>query len=322
MTKSFDYTAVARRVINVEQAALEALELSLGDDFTAVCDLMLSLKGRAILTGVGKSGHVGRKISATLASTGMPSLYVHPTEASHGDMGMITPDDVVIALSRSGETKELADVLGYCRRFDVPLVAMTARKDSSLGKAATHYLLIPPAAEACAITNAPTTSTTLQIALGDALAVALLEAKGFTATDFKTFHPGGALGAQLATVSDLMHSADDTPVVSEGAQMSEALIIMSEKGFGCVGALDGTGRLSGIVTDGDLRRHMSEDLTTKTVADIMTRGPKTAVAGELAADALRRMTAEDVKIMQLFVLDDEKPVGILHLHDCLRAGLA
>lgn len=310
----------ARRVLKIEADALWALSQGLSDSFDQVVELLKRLEGRIILAGVGKSGHVARKIAATMASTGSSSLYVHPTEASHGDMGMIGPYDAVIALSRSGETKELADIIGFCRRFSVPLIAMTAQADSALGRAADHLLLLPDAPEACAETRAPTTSTTLQIALGDALSVALLEAKGFTASDFKTYHPGGALGASLATVSELMHKGHLMPVVETGVGVQEALSEMSEKGFGCVGVLKG-GKLIGIITDGDIRRNLSAELATSTVEDIMTSRPKTAKPEELAANALRRMTGGDAKIMQLFVTQDDKPVGIVHLHDFLRAGL-
>ena len=319
--KDHNAAAVGRRVIDIEIAALQQLSAQLGKDFEAAIDHLTLLKGRVILAGVGKSGHVARKIAATLASTGTPSLYVHPTEASHGDMGMITPDDAVIALSRSGETKELADLIGYCKRYGVTLMAMTTHAGSTLGKAADFMLGIPDAPEACAETRAPTTSTTLQIALGDALSVALLESKGFTASDFKTFHPGGALGASLASVSDLMHTGDAVPLVDAETPMSEALIVMTEKGFGCVGVTD-SGAMIGIITDGDLRRHMASDLTAKTARAVMTADPKTASPTELAANALRRMTVEAPKVMQLFVIDGGKAVGIIHLHDLLRAGLA
>ncbi len=316
-----EHIQAARRVLAIETQALQTLSENLSEDFGTVIEQLKGLKGRIILAGVGKSGHVARKISATLASTGTPSLYVHPTEASHGDMGMITPDDAVIALSRSGETRELADLIGYCRRYGITLIAMTAKPDSSLGKAADHLLLIPDAPEACAETRAPTTSTTLQMALGDALAVSLLEAKGFTASDFKTFHPGGALGATLATVADLMHTGDALPMTSPDTRMSEALMIMSEKGFGCIGIVE-DGRLIGMITDGDLRRHLSDALPLQPVSDIMTPNPKTANAGDLAANVLRQMTNGKTKIMQMFVVKNEKPVGLVHLHDFLRAGLA
>lgn len=313
---------IARRVIATEIKGLNALSDKLTGEFTNAVNTLFNVSGRVILTGVGKSGHVARKIAATLASTGTPSIYIHPTEASHGDMGMITADDAVIALSRSGETKELSDVLAYARRFDIPLIAITAEANSTLGKAATHCLLLPDAPEACAETQAPTTSTTLQMALGDALAVALLETRGFTAGDFKTYHPGGTLGASLLTVSDLMHGKDLLPLVSEGASVADAVKIISDKGFGCVGVIQGQ-TLTGIITDGDLRRHLTNAHTIdgQSVADIMTRDPLTAVPDELAANALRRMTSENVQIMQLFVVSNKTPVGIVHMHDFLRAGL-
>ncbi len=316
-----DHAKIGRRVLATEIAALEALSADLGAVFSGVVARLQKLDGRVILAGVGKSGHVARKIAATLASTGSPSLYIHPTEASHGDMGMITSADAVIALSRSGETAELADLIAYCRRFSIPLIGMTAVTDSALGRASDYLLLLPDAPEACLETRAPTTSTTLQMALGDALAVALLEAKGFTATDFKTYHPGGKLGAQLATVGDLMHIGKALPLVAAGTDLSAAMEVMSEKGFGCVGVTGDDGILVGIVTDGDIRRHLSADLSAKSVNAVMTEHPKTTTADTLAADALREMTAGSAKIMQLFVLESAAPVGIVHLHDFLRAGL-
>lgn len=320
MTNS-DALEVARRVIRMEQDGLARMADALDGSFSAVVDRLKDLKGRVICAGVGKSGHVARKIAATLASTGTPSQFVHPTEASHGDLGMVTPDDAVLALSKSGETRELGDIMAYCRRFGTPLVGMTCGADSALAKASDHLLLVPDAPEACAETRAPTTSTTLMMALGDALAVALLEARGFTAQDFKTYHPGGALGAALATVGDLMHSGDALPVIHDGARMSDALIEISAKGLGCVGVCNGDGALSGMITDGDLRRHMGPDLLDQPVTEVMTRDPKTVPASTLAADALRLMTAGSVKITQLFVLDGGKPVGLLHIHDLLRAGV-
>lgn len=312
-----DHVKTGRKVLETEIDALEQLSESLGADFNAAVVRLQNLEGRIILTGVGKSGHVARKISATLASTGSPSLYIHPTEASHGDMGMITEDDAVIALSRSGETKELADIIGYCRRFGIPLFAMTTATGSTLGKAADHLLLLPDAPEACAETRAPTTSTTLQMALGDALSVALLEAKGFTAKDFKAFHPGGALGTSLATIGDLMH--DDLPLISETDDMAAAIRTLGEKGFGCVGITE-DGMLIGMITDGDLRRNYSKDISKMDVTELMTANPKTASTNELAANALRRMTS--AKISQLFVVEDGRPNGIVHLHDFLKAGIA
>lgn len=319
---SFDALTVGRRVLSLEADALRQLEESLDGGFAQAVERIGAMTGRAVLAGVGKSGHVARKIAATLASTGTPALYIHPTEASHGDMGMIGESDVVIALSRSGETQELGDLIAYCRRFAIPLIAMTARSDSTLGRAADIVLALPDAPEACAETRAPTTSTTLQIALGDALAVALLERAGFTAEDFRQFHPGGALGARLMTVADLMHSGEALPLIAPEAEMAEALIVMSEKGFGCVGVVGEDGALKGIVTDGDLRRHMNADLVSQRVADVMTAGPVTMTPRALAADAMRRMTAEAPRITVMFVTEHEKPVGVLHIHDLLRAGVA
>jgi len=314
-----DHIKAAQRVLDIETKALETLSANLSKDFSVVVDTLKDLPGRVVLTGVGKSGHVARKIAATLSSTGSSAIYIHPTEASHGDMGMISENDAIIALSRSGETTELADVIGYCRRFDIPLIAMTAQKNSTLGRAANHVLLLPDAPEACAETRAPTTSTTLQIALGDALAVALLEAKGFTAKDFKTYHPGGALGASLATVADLMHQGDSLPLIDQDASMDDVLAIMSEKGFGCTGITQG-GKFVGMITDGDIRRNISK-LPNIAPDKVMTASPKTARSDELAADVLRRMTGGEHKIMQMFVVEDGRAIGLVHLHDFLRAGL-
>ena len=312
---------VARRVIRLEQDGLGQLADSLDDGFNAIVERLKNIKGRIICAGIGKSGHVARKIAATLASTGAPAQFVHPTEASHGDLGMITPDDAVLALSKSGETRELGDLIAYCRRFGTPLIGMTCGAESGLARASDYLLLVPDAPEACAETRAPTTSTTLMLALGDALAVALLEARGFTAQDFKMYHPGGALGAALATVGDLMHSGDAIPLIGLEARMGEALIEISAKGLGCVGVIDAQGCLIGMVTDGDLRRHMGPDLLDQPIAEVMTCGPKTVQAGTLAADALRIMTAGPVKITQLFAVEDKKPAGLLHIHDLLRAGV-
>ena len=318
----FDPLASARRVIAIERDGLDALERAIDEDFAEVVTLVDGLKGRLICAGVGKSGHVARKIAATLASTGTPSYYVHPTEASHGDLDMITPDDAVLALSKSGETKELGDLIAYCRRFSVPLIGMTAKPDSALGRAAGYKMFVPDAKEACGETRAPTTSTTLMMAMGDALAVALLEARGFTAIDFKTFHPGGALGAALATAADIMHTGEAMPLIGQQARMSDVLIEMTTKSFGCAGVIDESGRLAGIITDGDLRRHMGEGLIDETAGVVMTRGPRVGRSDMLAADVLREMTAGSVKIIQLFVVDDDgRPAGILHLHDLLRIGL-
>jgi len=321
MTK-FNAVNVARRVIKIEAEGLAKLADSLDANFSAIVDAIKSVSGHIVLTGVGKSGHVARKIAATLASTGTPSLYIHPTEASHGDMGMITKDDCVIALSRSGETTELADIIQFCKRGAVPLIAMTCKENGSLARASDFLLLLPDTPEACAITGAPTTSTTLQMALGDALAVALLEARGFTAGDFKEFHPGGSLGAQLQSARDLMHVGDRLPLVSDDCQMEAALSVMSAKGFGCVGVTDKVGVLCGIITDGDIRRNLDKDLPKASVQSIMTKEPKTITSTTLAAEALNIMTASPPKIMQIFVLSTGKPVGIIHMHDLLRAGIA
>jgi arabinose-5-phosphate isomerase len=314
--------AAARRVIDIEIEGLRALSAGIDAPFARAVDRLAAQRGRAILSGIGKSGHVARKIAATLASTGTPAQFVHPTEASHGDLGMITTEDTVIALSRSGETKELADVVAHCTRFAIPLIAMTSQPDSMLGRAADIVLALPDAVEACGVTNAPTTSTTLQMALGDALAVALLERRGFTASDFGAFHPGGTLGAALAKVADLMHVGEAMPLVGDDALMSEAIVVMSEKTFGVVGVIDAKGRLVGVVTDGDLRRHIDDaDLLARTAAAVMTRGPRVTAPDALAVDALRRMTGEKPRITVMFAVERERPVGVIHMHDLLRAGL-
>ena len=314
----FDAVQVGRRVLTVEADALRALSDSLGEAFAQAVEMIFSAKGRVVCTGMGKSGHVARKIAATLASTGTQAMFVHPAEASHGDLGMIGPDDVVLALSKSGAGRELADTLAYAKRFSIPLIAMTAVADSPLGQAGDILLLLPDAPEATAEVNAPTTSTTLQIALGDAIAVALLERRGFTASDFRVFHPGGKLGAMLRTVGDLMHGAGELPLVSAEAAMPDALLVMSEKRFGAVGVIDGAGRLTGLITDGDLRRHM-DGLLAHTAGEVMTRAPLTITPGALAAEALKLMN--DRRITVLFVVEDQRPVGVLHVHDLLRAGV-
>ncbi|EGF92480.1 arabinose 5-phosphate isomerase [Asticcacaulis biprosthecium C19] len=311
--------ATGARVLRTEGEALLLFAGSLDENFVRAVELIHACTGRVILSGMGKSGHIARKIAATLASTGTPSFFVHPAEASHGDLGMITPDDICIVLSNSGETSELSDILGHTRRFGIPLIGVASRPGSTLLTTADVPLLLPNAPEACAIGMAPTTSTTMTLALGDALAVAVMEKKGFQPTDFKVFHPGGKLGAQLLTVSALMHKGDDLPLIGEGAPMSEALLVMTAKSFGVVGVCNG-GALTGIITDGDLRRHM-DGLMTKRAADVMHRGPRTIAAGHLAVEALGVMN--DRKITCLFVVDETKtPVGLIHIHDCLRAGVA
>ncbi|MCG8440247.1 MAG: KpsF/GutQ family sugar-phosphate isomerase [Caulobacterales bacterium] len=312
----------ARRVIAMEIDGLKALSAALTTEFPRAVELLHDRPGRIILSGIGKSGHVARKIAATFASTGAPAQYVHPSEASHGDLGMIAPEDAVIMLSKSGENRELGDVIAYTSRFSTPLVAMTANPASLLGRAADIVLALPDAPEACVETRAPTTSTTMMMALGDALAVALLERRGFSAERFRIFHPGGALNAALAKASDLMHGGEELPLVAIDAEMSQALIEMTAKGLGCVGVLDADGRLAGIVTDGDLRRHMGPDLVSRRVGDVMTGGPRTVAPSALAADAMRLMTAVEPRVLVLFVVEDARPVGVIHMHDLLRAGVA
>lgn len=310
----------ARRVLRTEAGALEATAAGLNGDFVLALDLLTRMSGRVIVTGMGKSGHIARKIAATLASTGTPALYVHPAEASHGDLGMITKDDVVIALSNSGETPELADLLTYAKRFAIPVVAITGRAESALATAADVTLLLPEVAEACPMGLAPTTSTAVMLALGDALAVAMLERRGFSAADFRLLHPGGQLGKRLLRVSDVMHVGDALPVIGQQATMGEALITMSAKSFGCVGIVDGDGRLTGIITDGDLRRHMGAELIKQPVTAVMTKRPQTIPSDMLAGEALGIMNAR--AITTLFVVEDGRPLGIVHIHDCLRAGVA
>ena len=316
----FDAVSVGRRVLGVESRALADMAIGLDHRFDAAVEVLFKAKGKIVCTGMGKSGHVARKIAATLSSTGSPAVFVHPAEASHGDLGMIACEDVVLALSKSGEARELADVLAYAKRFDIPLIALTAAPGSALGRAADLVLPLPDGPEATPEVNAPTTSTTLQMALGDALAVALLERRGFTASDFRMFHPGGKLGAMLRTVADLMHGPGEAPLVSPAASMREALLVMTEKRFGCVGVLAGDGKLAGIVTDGDLRRHI-DGLFDRTAAEVMTPSPKTVPPGMLAAEALKRMTETAPASTVLFVVEAGRPVGILHIHDLVRAGV-
>jgi arabinose-5-phosphate isomerase len=309
----------ARRVLELEAKGLQAMAREIDEAFIRALDLIEQMQGRVIVTGMGKSGHIARKLAATLASTGTPATFVHAAEASHGDLGMITGADVVIALSNSGETAELADVLVYVKRFDIPLIAMTGKADSTLARASTVTLLLAPAAEACPMGLAPTTSTTIMLALGDALAVATLERKGFSPSDFQMLHPGGMLGRKLLRVADIMHRGDSLPLAKADEKMDEALITMTAKSLGCVGVVDSEGRLTGIITDGDLRRHMRGDLLDRTVSEIMTRNPKTIDAEALASEAVNLMNAR--KITNIFVLEDARPIGVVHIHDCLRAGV-
>ena len=297
-----------------------ALETRLHQPFEAAVETLKAAKGRVIVSGIGKSGHVGQKLAATFASTGTPAFFVHPSEASHGDLGMITPEDVILALSWSGETVELKNIIMYSRRFRVPLIAITAGSDSALGQQADVVLALPRTKEACPHGLAPTTSTTMQLVIGDCLAIALLESKGFTAHDFKMFHPGGSLGASLKYVSDLMHKGDRLPLATEDDLMSEAIVTMTTKSFGCLGVIDAKGKLAGIVTDGDLRRHMGDSLLTARAGDIMTKKPKTAAPNMLAATAMEMISSS--RISTIFVVEKGKPVGILHIHDLVRAGAA
>lgn len=316
------HLAAARDVLQAEIDGLNAAMGSLDASFSNAVEALDAATGRVIVSGIGKSGLVGQKIAATLASTGKPAHFVHAAEASHGDLGAVTNNDVVLALSKSGETPELKDLVGYTRRFKVPLIGMTSAGDSALGRAADITILVPDAPEACPNGLAPTTSTTLMMALGDALAVALLKKSGFSARDFKVFHPGGKLGAQLLHVGDLMHKGDQMPLADSNALMSEALVTMSAKRFGCVGILDDAGDLVGIITDGDLRRHMSDNLLDRTVGSVMTHGPRTVTQTALAVEALNLMTSSSPRITTLFVVEGKKPLGILHLHDLLRVGTA
>ncbi len=317
----FDAIAVGRRVLTTEADALRLQADTLGEAFAKAVDLLFAAKGRIICTGIGKSGHVAKKIAATFASTGAPAFFVHANEASHGDLGMIADGDVILALSKSGQNQELADILAYSRRFHIPLIALTAAPDSPLGQAADVVLKLADAAEVTAEVKAPTTSTTLQIALGDALAVSLLERRGFTAKDFKTFHPGGKLGAMLRTVGDLMHGAEELPLVSRDTPMTEALLVMTSKAFGIVGVTGPDGALQGVITDGDLRRHI-ESLMTQTAGEVMTPGPKkSAPPGMLASEALALMSDPLPMVTVLFVIDAGQPVGILRIHDLIRAGV-
>lgn len=314
--------ASARRVLTIEADALRQLEQSLDDNFVQAVNVIAEAKGRVIVSGMGKNGHIGNKIAATLASTGTPAQFVHPAEASHGDLGMITKADVVLCLSNSGGTKELSDIIAYTRRFNIPLIAIVGKADSTLGRRADIALILPPAPEACPMGLAPTTSTTLALALGDALAVALLERQGFNSDQFRVFHPGGKLGGALVKVSDLMHTGDAIPLKPHTTLMSEALIEISAKSFGCVGIIDDDNLLVGIITDGDLRRHMGPDLVDKVVTEVMTANPQTITPRALAGEALAQMNSTGYNgITCLFVKDREEVVGIISVHDCLRSGV-
>ncbi len=311
--------ATATRVLQLEGAAVSDMAENLPKDFEATVGAILATTGRVILSGIGKSGHIARKIASTFASTGTPSAFVHPAEASHGDLGMVTPGDLVILISNSGETVELKDLVAHTARFQIPLVAISGRLDSTLMHAADFKLLLPDAPEACVIGMAPTTSTTLTLALGDAIAVAVMECRGFQPDEFRTYHPGGKLGARLSTVAHLMHRGDELPLVNEDTPMPDTLIMMTQKGFGIAGVM-AYQRLVGVISDGDLRRNM-DGLLNQRAGGVATRTPRTVGADDLAAEAMAIMSAN--RITAVFAVDDQHhPVGLLHLHDCLRAGLA
>jgi arabinose-5-phosphate isomerase len=319
-----DAVQSALRTLDAERSGIAAIETALrsdlGETFVRAADLIRNARGRLIVTGLGKSGHIARKIAATFASTGTPAFFVHAAEAGHGDLGMITADDVILALSWSGEQPEMKTLITYAKRFRIPLIAMTAERDSTLSTAADVALTLPKAREACPHNLAPTTSSLMLLALGDTLAIALLEGRGFTSTDFSVLHPGGKLGAMLKYTGDLMHTGAAVPLKPLGTRMSDALVEMTSKGFGCVGIVDVHGAIVGIVTDGDLRRHMRPDLMTALVDHVMTKNPKTIRGNLLASEALEILNAS--KITALIVTEANKPVGIVHLHDLLRAGVA
>ncbi|KIC49855.1 KpsF/GutQ family sugar-phosphate isomerase [Tateyamaria sp. ANG-S1] len=326
MSGKTPFIDTARRVIRTEADALGILADGLDETFRAAIDVLLNATGRVIVTGIGKSGHIARKIAATLASTGTPAQFVHPAEASHGDLGMVTRADVVLAISNSGEAPELANMIAFSRRFDIPLIGITKAPKSALGVACDVVLQLPDLGEACGTGVVPTTSTTLTLALGDALAVALMEHREFTAEHFRDFHPGGKLGAQLTRVSDLMHGGTSMPLVGEDTTMADALLEISEKGFGVVGVTNGVGSLVGIITDGDLRRHMSDRLLGLKARDVMTISPRTIGPDILAQEAVSIMNgrAGERSVTCLFVAEEDNgstPLGLIHIHDCLRVGL-
>ncbi|HIF08696.1 MAG TPA: KpsF/GutQ family sugar-phosphate isomerase [Sneathiellales bacterium] len=318
--KSMTDVEVARRVLNLEAEGLHALAESLDGNFGQAVQLLAGAKGRIIVSGMGKSGHIARKIAATFASTGAPAQFVHPGEASHGDLGMIARDDAALLMSNSGETAELKDLIAYTKRFSIPTIGISSRAGSALLEAADVSLLLPATPEACPMGLAPTTSTTMTLALGDALAVALMERKGFSPDQYQVLHPGGSLGQSLIRVEDIMNTGDALPLVPEDTPMSEVLLVMTAKGFGCAGVFDQNGFVRGVITDGDLRRNMKPELFEMRADQVMTANPKTIRRNALAAEALGMMNANAITF--LFVMENEMPVGILHLQDCLRAGVA
>lgn len=315
----------ARKTLTIEAQGLNALAAALDHDLGAnlvhAVEVILKASGRVIVSGMGKSGHIARKIAATMASTGTPASFVHPAEASHGDLGMITTSDVVVMLSNSGESAELKDMLNYCARFSVPMIAITANAASTMGRAADITLQIPKVQEACPNGLAPTTSTLLQLALGDALAMALLEAKGFSADDFRNYHPGGKLGAQIKHARDIMHVSDELPLSTVGDYLRDAIPAMTERKFGCLGVKAANGNLVGMITDGDLRRHIGSDLWSRKVEDVMTHNPTTIDGDMLAAEVIELINTK--RITAVFVVDEnKKPIGLIHIHDLLREGVS
>ncbi|NQV57537.1 MAG: KpsF/GutQ family sugar-phosphate isomerase [Rhodospirillales bacterium] len=317
--KAGDDLRAAKRVLEIEAAGLNALASGLNTEFSRAIDIFVGISGRIIVTGMGKSGHIAHKVASTLASTGMPALFIHPAEASHGDLGMIESGDAVLAYSNSGETPELSDLVAYTRRFKLPLIAITSDANSTIAEQSDVALVLPRAEEACPIGMAPTTSTTMMMALGDALAVALMERKGFTTDEFKLRHPGGQLGKRLLKVSDIMHSGEGLPLAKADDTMATAILEMTAKSLGCLGVVDGDTKLLGIITDGDLRRFMSDNLMQLRVGEIMTVNPKTIRSTALASEAVQVMN--EMQITNLFVVDDDAVAGVLHIHDCLRAGV-
>ena len=315
--------SAAKQVLDIETKGMNLLKDSIGDAFVQAVNLMFNTKGRVIVSGMGKSGHVGQKIAATLASLGTPSFFVHPGEASHGDLGMLTKNDTLVTISNSGESREMGDIISFSRRFSIPMIAITSCATSSMAQAADIVLLIPnkkEAPEACPLGMAPTTSTTTTLALGDALAVALLEMRGFTREEYHDRHPGGKLGSVLLKVSEVMAKGKDMPIVTPTTMMADALVVMTEKSLGCLGVVDDNGVLIGVITDGDLRRHMSADIIVRQAQDIMTKNPKTIPPNMLGTEAVGLMNA--AKITNVFVVDaDGKPLGLLHLHHLLQAGV-
>lgn len=318
----YDDLKNAVETIDREIETLNILKNSFDNSLSYALDLLQNTKGRVIVTGMGKSGHIARKMAATFASTGTVSFFVHPGEASHGDLGMISDDDVIIAISYSGESRELSDILMYAKRHNIPLIAITRNPDSALGKNSSVVLKLPDNGEACPLGLAPTSSTTATIALGDVLAIDLMKRRGFSATDFRQRHPGGKLGAILCKVSDIMHKGDEIPLLSEGATVKDALIVMTEKMLGCVGIINSDSNLVGIITDGDLRRWISPNIITEKVENVMTKDPKVINPDALIVDAVNKMNNTGKGITNLFVVEEQKPIGVIHIHDCLKAGVA